>query len=492
MKKKSLGINALLNGVRNALNLIFPLITFPYVSRILSVKGIGIYNFSNTYVGYYILLAGLGIVTYSVREGAKYRDNVEKMELFASQVFTINTISTMIAYALLILSLLLFKSLHNYLSTILIFSLQIFFTTLGTEWIYTIYEDYKYITVRSISFKIISIVLLFVFVKKPDDYLWYAGITVFASVGSNILNYIHTKSFLRIKLIRNTNWKYHLKPILVIFASTIAMTLYISSDTTILGLLKGDYAVGIYSVSVKIYSITNGLINGLLVVTIPRFAMLLGKRKINEYKNILSQIINSTSVLVLPVSVGLIMLSKEIVLVIAGEKYLNSTFSLQIIAIAIIFSNFALIFNECVLIPAERENKALRNTVITGVINVILNLILIPIWSYNSTALTTVIAECMMMVLDAWSAKDLIKPIIFSREILKNILSAIVGCLGIILICWLCSLGWKSLILKIIFSICLSMPMYGAILVLFNNKFIVTLLNNIRIYKILSNKLCKK
>ena len=92
MKKKSLGYNALLNGLRSALNLIFPLITFPYVSRILSVEGMGIYNFSNTYVGYFILLAGLGIVTYAVREGAKYRDNIDKMNLFASQVFTIRRI----------------------------------------------------------------------------------------------------------------------------------------------------------------------------------------------------------------------------------------------------------------------------------------------------------------------------------------------------------------------------------------------------------------
>ena len=75
MKKKSLGLNAFLNGLRSVLNLIFPLITFPYISRVLSVNGIGIYNFSNTYIGYFILIAGLGIATYAVREGAKYRDN---------------------------------------------------------------------------------------------------------------------------------------------------------------------------------------------------------------------------------------------------------------------------------------------------------------------------------------------------------------------------------------------------------------------------------
>ena len=164
-------MNAFLNGLRSVLNLLFPLITFPYVSRVLSVSGIGIYNFSNTYISYFILIAGLGIATYAIREGAKYRNDRRKIEEFSSQIFSINMIATVIAYVLLFASLLIFKNLSNYVSCILIFSLQILFTTLGTEWIYTIYEDYAYITVRSIFFKVISIFLLFLLVKKPEDYL---------------------------------------------------------------------------------------------------------------------------------------------------------------------------------------------------------------------------------------------------------------------------------------------------------------------------------
>lgn len=106
-EKKSLGINALLNGFRNIINLIFPLITFPYVTRVLSVQGIGIYNFSNTYANYFILLAGLGISTYAVREGAKYRDQQSKIDVFSSQIFTINILSTIIAYILLFASLII-------------------------------------------------------------------------------------------------------------------------------------------------------------------------------------------------------------------------------------------------------------------------------------------------------------------------------------------------------------------------------------------------
>lgn len=483
MKKKSLGINALLNGLRSALNLIFPLITFPYVSRVLSVEGIGIYNFSYIYVNYFLLLAGLGIATYAVREGAKYRNDKRKISTFSSEVFSINIISTIIAYLLLIISLLIFKNLHNYILTILIFSLQILFTTIGTEWIYTIYEDYSYITVRSIIFKIFSIILLFVFVKTPNDYVWYAGITVFSSVGSNILNFIHAHSFIKIRFVRPINIRKHLKPILIIFASTVAVTLYVSSDTTILGLLKNDYAVGIYSVAVKIYALTNGLLGGLLIVTVPRLAMLLGNERMKDYTILLSQVINTITILIFPIATGLIMLSKEVILIIAGEKYLNSIFSLQIIAMALAFSIFSSIFDQCVLIPAKRERFVLRNTLITGVANVLLNFIMIPLISYDGAALTTVMSEAIVMSLNLGSARDIVGPIIFSKDNVKNVFSSLIGCLGIVSVCSLSKLEIHSLILCIIVSVVLSIIVYGIILIFCGNEIALFYLKKIKIIK---------
>ena len=487
MKKKSLGMNAFLNGMRSVLNLFFPLITFPYVSRVLSVSGIGIYNFSNTYINYFILIAGLGITTYAVREGAKYRDNKAEIGNFASQIFSLNMLATLVAYLLLFASLIIFKNLHNYVSCILIFSIQILFTTLGTEWVYTIYEDYAYITIRSILFKIISIILLFLLVKKPEDYLVYASITVLSTVGSNLLNFIHARNFVHIRLTVKTNWRYHLKPILIIFASAMAVTIYVSSDTTILGLLKNDYAVGIYSTSVKIYQIAEGLLSALLTVTIPRLAFLWGRRRIGEYNQVLSQVIDSLGILVLPAAVGLIMLSREVILIIASEKYLPSVNSLRIISWAIIFSIFSWIFSDCVLIPAKRENFVLRNTVITAIENIILNFILIPFLSYDGTSLSTVIAEFTVMIMNGYSCRDIIKPVIFKKDTLKNLLDSIIGCVGIVVICLLCDIGFKSLWLKTIFSVVLSVIMYGAILILLKNKNAYSMLDRAKM--ILKSKL---
>lgn len=474
---KSLKINALLNSIKSVLNVIFPLITFPYVSRILTVDGIGAYNFSNSVVSYFLLLAELGITTYSIREGAKYRDDRIKIDKFSNEIFTINIFSTLASYILLIICLLVFSKLRNYALCIIIFSLQILFTTLGVEWIYQIYEDYLYITLRSVIFQIISIILLFVFVKSPNDYLNYAAITVFSTVGSNILNFIHVRKYCKFRLVFHFNWKKHLIPILIIFASNVATIIYVNSDITLLGLIKSDYVVGLYSVSSKIYQIIKNVIASLLIVTVPRIALLFGQKRLQEYKSILSKLTNTLILVTLPATIGLFMLSKEVILIISGKNYIKSMYSLRILCLAYIFSILAWILTACVLIPAKREKRVLISTIISAGINIVVNLILIPFWNENAAAFSTVLAELCMFVVNYHYAKDLVKDVFVSKTLLHTFISSIIGCAGIILICLLCNFGFQSLILKTIFSVVLSVIIYGAVLVLMKNKFALAMLD---------------
>lgn len=479
IKKNTLGINAILNGTQSVLNLIFPLITFPYVSRVLSVNGMGIYNFSYTYVGYFLLIAGLGINTYAVREGAKYRDNFEKISKFSSQIFSINILSTICAYLLLCVTLFVFKNLQLYYLCIVIFSLQIFFTTLGVNWLYIIYEDYTYITTRNILFKIISIILLFVLVKKPSDYIIYAGITVLAGVGSNILNYYHAKSFIKLKLTFNLGLRIHLKPILIIFASVLGVNIYLYADNTILGLLKGDYAVGIYSVSTKIYKMSEDLLSAVLTVTIPRLSMLYGKKLYKEYSKLLSQLFNLLMLLSLPAATGLIMLSKDIVLIIAGEKYLPSANSLAVISSAIVFSLINWIFADCVLLPSKRENKLLITTTVTAVLNILVNIFVIPFWSYDGASFSTVVSELTAMCLNGYFGWNILRKCESYKLIATNMIEALLGCLLIIGVCLFCNILISSVIYSLITSVILSVLVYGTVLLILRNPSLLTLINSI-------------
>ena len=142
-KEKSLKINASLNIAKQLCQVLFPLVSIPYVTRVLGADGYGIFSYGNSIVSYFVLIAALGINTYAVREGVAVRNDKEKLERFVSEIFTINTISTCISYLLLI-CLLASPFLEQYRSIIAIQSLVIFLTTIGTDWINTIYEDFAY------------------------------------------------------------------------------------------------------------------------------------------------------------------------------------------------------------------------------------------------------------------------------------------------------------------------------------------------------------
>lgn len=486
MKKRSIGLNAFLNGIRNVLNVIFPLITFPYVSRVLQVNGIGKYNFSQSIVSYFLLIAGLGITPYAIREGARYRNDKRKIEKFSSEVFSINIVSTIISYVLLFICLIVFYNLRNYIFCILIFSIQIIFSTIGMEWLYVIYEDYAYITLRSIIFQIISIILLFIFVKNNNDYLNYAAITVFSSVGANLLNFIHAKNYCTVRLTLHINWKEHLKPIFLIFASLVTATIYINSDVTLLGIMKNDHTVGLYSVSSKIYSIMKTLLTSVYVVAVPRLSMYLGRKKMLAYKKLLSNVTNSLIILIFPAMTGLFMLSKDIIIILSGETYINGSTSLQILCCALVFAMLAGDLYECVLIPARREKYILIATIVSSILNLLLNLILIPFWGQNAAAFSTVIAEGVVCVIDGYFAKDFILDIIKSHKFKINIYQSVIGCLGIVGSCYLCNNFFKALFLRIFFSVIFSLCFYAVILLFLRNEVALKMFQSLR--KILTNK----
>lgn len=466
MKKKSLGVNAILNGLRNMLNLLFPLITFPYVSRVLSVRSIGIYNFSNSIITYFLLIASLGISVYSVREGAKYRDNKEELGKFASEVFSINIVSTIVSYLLLILLTISIPKLSSVSTVIAIFSLQIAFTTLGTEWIFSIYEEYAYITLRSIFFKLISLLMMFVFVKNKNDVAMYAAITVFATVGSNVLNYIKAKRIITFNFTLDMNLKRHIKPIMIIFASNIAVLIYVNSDITLLGFFKSSYDVGLYSVSVKIYSLVKTVLSSILIVTIPRLSMLWGKEKYEEYFKVLKQIYNVLLILIVPAMIGIISMSKQIILVISGNKYVEASVSLKILSVALIFSIISWLFNECVLIPTKLEKYTFYGTFTSALLNIILNIFFIGKWGINAAATTTVVSELIGMILSVYFARDIVK----IGELVENHLGCIVGSVAIYVECSIINIFIYNAFISVIVSIIVSLISYVTILIIFKDK----------------------
>ena len=417
MKSVSLKKNAVYSLIKTGCSIMFPLITFPYVTRVLSTENYGRYTFSASIIGYIALISGLGIANYARREGSRVREDKELLQKFVNEVFSINVVSTCFAIIILFSLLLLWPKLHDYSSVIVILSLSTIFTTLGTDWINTIFEDYRYITIRYLICQIISICLMFAIVRKPNDVVNYAAVTVSGGVLANLSNIVYIRKKYRLfpKIVLTRKLENHLKPVLVLFATTIVSVIYINSDITILGLLSSDTNVGIYGVSSKIYSLAKQMINSIAAVTIPRISLLVAKNATDSIKRIIENTFESVLLFLIPSVVGLVLLREPIILLISGEKYLNATSPMLILSFSLFCSTMANIYVNTILIPYRKENVSFIVLSLSALINIILNFILIPRFTYNAAAITTLISELFVLVFSVVVSRKII-----SIDILKN------------------------------------------------------------------------
>lgn len=472
--KKSLTLNAFLNTLRTVIGIVFPLITFPYVSRVLQVEAIGVYNFSNSIVSYFLLIAGLGISTYAIREGTQYRNQEGEFQKFVSEVFSINVISTVISYFLLALCCFVITKLHNYWLAISLLSIQMALTTLGAGWICNIVEDFLFIAVRQVAIQIVTLVLTFLLVHSPDDLYKYIILIVISSSLSNVWNFFYLrKKYCKFKFSFHLNLKKHLKPILIIFSTNIAITIYLSSDSTMIGFLQDDIQVGLYSTSVKIYSIVKNVLAATVAVLIPRFSILYAENKKNDACQLFSKISDVLLMFVLPATIGIFMESDEVIMLIAGSSYLNASFSLRILCFAIFFSLYGYLYTQCILIPLKKESVVFWATFASALINIGLNFLAIPFWGINGAAVTTVLAELLVWIISYIYAKNIVK-LTFK---IRNMISVLIGCALIALSCMVVNHYFSIMSLRIILSISLSVIIYVLTLLFMKNSSALSYLN---------------
>lgn len=473
----SLKKNALLNSIKQICTVIFPLITFPYISRVLQSENYGKYSFSSSIVSYFSLIAALGVTNYAIREGAGIRKDQNKINKFSSEVFSINMASTMISYILLFFTILFWDYLRNYTELLTILSVGIIFTTLGVEWIYSIYEDYLFITIRSIAVQLISLVLMFIFVKSSDDYLIYAAITVVASSGANLINFLYSRRYVHLHLTLRMNLKQHLGPMLILFCNAVMVTIYVNSDITVLGILRGDSDVGIYSVAAKIYTIVKNLLNAIIVVSIPRLSLYLGTNELKKYYQTETKILKSLSIILFPALIGLFMVSKQVVVLISGSSYELAYMPLKILCLALGFSVLASFFTMTVLLPNRKEKKILAATIISSLTNLILNFIIIPFWGMNGAALTTVIAEGIVLVISIFYSKKIFNEL--KHGIFKTFIMILFGCIGIVIICLIVNPLISNIYLSLFFKIIFSGLYYLLILIAFREEIVTEFIQKI-------------
>jgi Membrane protein involved in the export of O-antigen and teichoic acid len=427
MKINSIKMNASLNILYTVSNIVFPLVTFPYVSRILSADGLGKVSFFTAVANYAIMLASLGISTYGIRATAKVREDKKELSKVTVELFCINMISTAIVIVALLLSIPIVDKFASEKVLLFINIALVFSSVLGLNWLYSGLEQYSYITKRSIIFKIISLFLIFLFVNEKADYLIYAFISVFSISGSYILNLWYSKKFISLKNIGKLELKKHFKPMMILFASIFAVNIYTNLDTVMLGFISGDREVGLYTVSVKVKGLLLSSVNALSAVLLPRLSYYLSINETDCFNRILKKSTTVIPMIAVPLTAFFILETNESILLLGGTEFLDAALCMKIIMPILLISSFSNITGNQVLIPLGKDSQFMIAVMTGAFIDLLLNVLLIPEFGAVGAAVSTLIAECTQMAIQLKYTWNYIAKNIQAKSIVK-IITATLGC----------------------------------------------------------------
>ena len=423
MKQNSVRKNAILNIIYTISNLIFPVIIYPYITRVLSVNGMGKISFFSSIASYSVMLSSFGISTYGIREVAKSNNNKKQLSVIVSQLLVINLMITLLVVAGLLILYFSIKRFYNEPVLFFLNVLLVLFTPFGLNWFYSGIEHYSYITIRNVFLKMILIPFVFILIRNQADYLKYAALTISSSIISFSCNYLYAKKFVIFYLPKTLDLKKHIKPMKYLFASNLAVSIYTNLDIVMLGIINGDREAGLYSIASKIKWILLAIVNAISSVLLPRLSNYYENGELEQYNNALNKSLSIVFSITVPMAVFFAEESFNCIIILAGKEYESAVLCMQILMPILVVSGFSNVIGNQILIPQSRDSQFMGAVVTGAGIDIIFNILLIQKFGCIGAAIATLVAELSQMSIQFSFSGDYIYKNIDKMDIGKIIIS---------------------------------------------------------------------
>jgi len=439
--------NYFYNLLLTVTNLLFPLLSFPYVSRILGPEGIGKVQFVFSFAQYFALIASIGIPVYGMKEIAKYKNDNEGRSKVFSELMVIYLLSTACLFLIYLSVILIFPYFSVDKEMYLGASLLVLLGFSYIDWVYTGLEEFKSIALRSVLFKIIGLLLLYFFVKNKGDFQNYLFIMIFSFLGNNILSFFFLKGKVSI-ILSKLQLKRHLVPLFYILGTSVAASMYTDMDTVLLGFLSDSRTVGLYTAAVKLSKITLPFVTSMGVILVPKISMYFAEKKMEEVQHTLNQAFRFLVFFAVPITFGLALLAPEFISLFSGDEFLPATDSMRLLSLLPSIIGLGHFFLYLVLIPAGK-NREMFFCVLGGLtVSLLLNIILIPLFKAEGASFANIVSEIIVTLLYIYFIKKYFK---FSYD-WSLFFKALVSCLIFVPVTWFS----RSLSYDLIYTIMLS------------------------------------
>lgn len=476
---RSIKENFIYNMIGTVSGFLFPMITFPYVSRVIMADGIGQVQFYTSIINYVVLLTSLGIPLYATREIARVRDNIEDLSRTTVEIISLNLILNIVGYAAIFIMCFTIDQVMQNIPLFILLSTSIVLSTIGCPWFFSGVEDFKYVTLRGLIIKVLCLIFLFVFVHDKDDLMLYAAYTVFGSIGNNVLNFFRLRKYVKLKSFNFCELKIwrHLKPAFSIFVFNLVTSIYVNLDKVMVGFLKDNESVGYYTAATTLSHVLLTAVTSLGTVMLPRLSNLVKQGDIASFNSLANKSYNFIITMSLPICGGLIILAPSLIRVFSGDAFIPAISTLQIIAPIIIAIGISNLIGIQILYPLGKIKLVTISTIVGALINFILNLLLIPKLAQNGAAIATVCAEISVTMAQFVLARKYIP----FKFIDGTFMSCAFATVVMMLICMLfMNIGCNDAVNLIAIPI-IGGLFYGIAILLFKNKIALEALHMVRI-----------
>ncbi|NCD69379.1 flippase [Mucilaginibacter agri] len=468
--------NYLYNLLLTLANLLFPILSFPYVSRMIGPEGIGKVQFAFSFAQYFAIIANIGVPIYGLKEIARHKNDFQARSQVFSELITIHFLacfSLSVIYLGVIFTFPYFADNRDmHLAAVLLILMG--FTYI--EWLYSGMEQFRSIALRSVLFKIIGLGLLYLFVRDRSDFRVYLYIMIFSFMGNNVLSLFMTRDKVK-PVFSNLQLRKHLKPLFFILGTTLAASMYTDMDTVILGFLSNSKTVGLYTAAVKLSKITLPFVTSMGVILMPKVAKQFADDSMQEIQDTLSKTFNFLVFFAIPVVFGLALLAPEFIMLFSGKEFLPATTSMQILSLLPLIIGFGHMFLYLVLVPAGK-NREMFSCVLGGMAtSLILNILLVPHFKAIGSSIANICSEAVVTLLYVYFIRKYYR---FSYN-WWLILKALIAVLIFIPIIYFARQLSMPLIYMVASSVAVCGLMYLLLqLLIFRNPFVFEILNFVK------------
>lgn len=440
-------------------------IIFPYVSRILGVSNVGLVNFVDNTVQYFLLFASMGINVLGVREIARVKDNPEERNKVFSNLMGVNLLFTLLTLTAYFVIVSLSPELNQYKELFYTGSAKILFTAFLIEWFYTGLEDFRYITIRSVAVKILYVIAIFLLVRGPQDYRVYFYLTVAMTVFNALINIFHARGYVKVELREMFNFRY-IRQNITLGIYSVMTSMYVTFNVMYLGLMTDNVQVGYYTTAYKLYTVVLGFFTAFTSVMLPRMSALVSGEQTERFRRLVSKSFSAMSMFSIPLILCSLVMAPQIVAVLAGPGYEGAVLPMRIIMPAVLFVGIAQVLALQILMPLQKEKVLLAASVAGAAVALTVNVLSVKSLQSVGSAVVLLCSEFVVtMVYVIYIYRNRIVQLPWG-ETVKNLLVSLPS----VAVAVVCALFIKNVYVSLCAGVAASVVVWVAMMVAFRRE----------------------